>query len=337
MVPRRLPLVLPINGNGRESGKGILMARRRTAAAPPTSSAGSASRLLITLAILGLVAGIVLVGVSGFLTYRVVTTRNDTETITPASYLLSNFESVNFTNPAGEEHEGWLLLGLKGAPVIVLCHGYNSNRSELLPLGTLLRDNHFNVYLFNFQGPKTGAAFSNLGVREADDLVAALQTITKRPDVNAQRVGVYGVSAGGYAALLAAQRSPLVKALVVENIYDNPDQMLEFQIDQLLGGSSRMFHFLTRTEFHLLGGRALSVRNQATFAKLAGVPKLFISSRETAPLAELTESLYREVPPPKRLLVLEHSQSGSASDEEKLEHKNQILSFFLQDLPLRAD
>lgn len=313
------------------------MARRRTAAAPSAFSAGSAGKLLITLAILAFVAMVVLLGGSSFLTYRVVTAHNEAENITPASYLLSNFEPVNFTDHSGDEHEGWLLLGLKGAPAIVLCHGYNSNRSELLPLGTLLRDNHFNVYLFNFQGSKNGQLFSDLGAREGDDLVAALEAITKRPDVNAQRVGVYGVNTGGYAALVAAQRSPLVKALVADTIYENPDQMLEFQIDQLLGGSSGVFHFLVRTEFHLLGGRAHPFRIREDLGKLAGLPKFFISSREMAAFAGVTESLYTEAPPPKRLLVLEHSQSGSASSEEKLEHQNQILSFFLQDLPLRAD
>ena len=165
------------------------MARRRTMEAPPAYSAGVIRKLLITLAILALVVLVVLVGASSFLTYRVVTARNSVENITPANYLLSNFEPVNFTDHFGGEHEGWLLLGLKGAPVIVLCHGYNSNRSEMLPLGTLLRDNHFNVYLFNFQGSKGGKRFSNLGIREADDLGAALETITKHQAVNASAGG----------------------------------------------------------------------------------------------------------------------------------------------------
>ena len=88
--------------------------------APSAGSAGVISKLLITLAILALVVLVVLVGASGFLTYRVVTTRNTAENITPANYLLSHFEPVNFTDHFGGEHEGWLLLGLKGAPVIVL-------------------------------------------------------------------------------------------------------------------------------------------------------------------------------------------------------------------------
>jgi hypothetical protein len=313
------------------------MARRRTMEGPPAYSAGAISKPLITLAILALVALVALLGASSFLTYRVVTTRNSVENITPASYLLSNFEPVNFTDHFGGEHEGWLLLGLKGAPVIVLCHGYDSNRSEVLPLGTLLRDNHFNVYLFNFQGSKVGKRFSNLGTREADDLGAALETITEHKAVNPQRVGVYGVNSGGYAALVAAERSPLVKALVVDTIYDNPDQMLEFQIDQLLGGASSVFHFLARTEFHLLAGGGRPPRLREDLHKLGGMPKFFISSRDVPVLARVTESLYSQASPPKRLLVIEHSQSGSASSEAEVERNNQILGYFLQNLPLRAD
>jgi pimeloyl-ACP methyl ester carboxylesterase len=294
-------------------------------------------KLSITLAILALVVLVVMVGASAFLTYRVVTARNSVENITPANYLLSNFEPVSFTDHFGGQHEGWLLLGLKRAPVIVLCHGYNSNRSELLPLGTLLRDNHFNVYLFNFQGPKGGKRFSDLGIREADDLAAALETITKHPAVNPQRVGVYGVNLGGYAALVAAERSPLVKALVVDTVYENPDQRLEFQIDQLLGGSSTVFRFLARTEFHLLGGGRQPPRLREDLSKLGGVPKFFISCRDVPVFAGVTESLYSQASPPKRLLVLELSRSGSASSEDEGERNNQILGYFLQNLPLRAD
>ena len=313
------------------------MARRRTMEAPAAYSAGVIRKLIITLAILALVVLLVLVGASSFLTYRVVTARNNVENITPANYLLSNFEPVNFTDHLGGEHEGWLLLGLKGAPVIVLCHGYNSNRSEMLPLGTLLRDNHFNVYLFNFRGPKGGRRFSNLGIGEADDLAAALETITKHPAVNPQRVGVYGVNLGGYAALVAAERSPLVKALVVDTVYENPDQRLEFQIDQLLGGSSTVFRFLARTEFHLLGGGRQPPRLREDLSKLGGVPKFFISCRDVPVFAGVTESLYSQASPPKRLLVLEFSRSGSASSADEGERNNQILGYFLQNLPLRAD
>lgn len=62
----------------------------------------------------------VLVGAAAFLTYRITTAHESVENVTPASYLLSSYENVNFTDAAGHEHQGWLLIGLRGAPVIFL-------------------------------------------------------------------------------------------------------------------------------------------------------------------------------------------------------------------------
>jgi pimeloyl-ACP methyl ester carboxylesterase len=280
---------------------------------------------------------VVLGGAAAFLTYRVVTARNDSEPVTPATYLLSNYISLNFTDRAGGEHEGWLLLGLRGAPVIILCHGYNSNRSELLSLGTVLRENHFNVYLFNFDGSKVRENYSDLGLRPAANLLSAIDALTKQTGVNARRVGLFGVNLGGYAALRDAEDSPKVKALVVDTIYETPDQMFETQIDRVLGGSSPLFRFLAEAEFHLLtfGHKPVPVRRD--LSRLEKMPKLFISGRDMPPLSGITEELYNLAPQPKQLLILEHSQPGLSSGSEKKEYENQVLNFFLQNLSLRAD
>jgi esterase/lipase len=315
------------------------MARRRAVAvaAPWRFPVERVFKLLWSLVILVSVLLAVLAGVGGFLTYRVVTVRNDTENVTPASYLLSSYETVDFTDRQGGVHEGWLLLGLKGAPVVVLCHGYNSNRSELLSLGTVLRENHFNVYLYNQQGAKALMSYSNLGVRQAYDLLDAIDFITKHPAVNAHRVGVFGTTTGGYAALVAAERNPMIEVLVVDTIYDDPDQMFYAQLDRLLGGSGSIFRFLTRLEFHIATLRTERLRVRQNLTSLGKIPKLFISGRDTPILADATESLYNQAPQPKRLLVLEHSQSALASGTEKTEYEFQTLTFFLQNLPLRAD
>jgi len=314
------------------------MARRRAVGvvAPTRFAAAFVFRLLKAVAILALVLVIVLGGVAAFLTYRIVTTQNSAEIVTPQTSFQTNYMNLSFTDRAGAEHEGWLLVGLKGAPVVILCHGYDSNRSELLSLGTVLRQNHFNVYLFNFAGPGTQGR-SDLGVREIDTVLTVIEKLTKETGINPKRVGLFGTTTGGFAALAAAQQSPLVKAIVLDTIYDDPRQMFEAQIEQLLGGSSFLFRILAVAEFRLvtLGSKAPRIRED--LSKLENVPKLFISGRDTPLLAEATEKLYTLAPQPKRLLVLEHSQSAQASGAEKKEYENQILAFFLHSLPLRAD
>ncbi len=315
------------------------MARRRAVAvaAPSRFPTEFISRFLRGVLILAFVLLVALAGTGGILTYRIITARNDTEVVTPSSYLLSNYESLNFTDRAGAEHEGWLLLGLRGAPVIILCHGYNSNRSELLSLGTALRENHFNVYLFNFGGRRVKEPFLDLGVRQAADVLQALKIVTQQHAVNPRRVGLFGTTTGGYAALIAAQQSSLVKALVVDTIYDKPDQMFDAEIDRRLGGSGPAFRFLAETEFHLFifGTKAPPVREN--LSKLENIPKLFISGQDTPWLAAATEELWSAAPEPKRLLRMEHSQAAQTSGSEKKEYENQVLNFFLHNLPLRAD
>jgi len=315
------------------------MARRRAtaAAAPSRFPTELVWRLVRAALILAAVLLVVLCGAGAFLTYTVITTVNDTETVTPQSSFQSNFVSLSFTDRRGGEHEGWLLVGLKGAPAIILCPGYNSNRSELLALGSLLRQNHFNAYVFNFHGPKAKQSYSDLGIRQADDLLAAIETISKQPGVNPRRVGLFGTTTGGYAALVAAEQSPLVKALVADTIYDNPSQMLESQVEQLLGGTSGVFRRVPDAAFHLatLGRTRLPVR--ADLTKLENIPKLFITGRDLPLLAAATEDLYNLAPQPKRMLVLEHSYGTLASGTVKKEYEDQVLNFFLKNLPLRAD
>ena len=315
------------------------MARRRTTAvaAPSRFSGELIWRLGRAALVLASVLLVVLCGVGGFLTYQVVTAVNDTESVTPQSAFQSNFLNLTFTDHRGGEHEGWLLVGLKGAPAIILCHGYNSNRSELLALGSLLRQNHFNVYVFNFHGAKAKQSFSDLGIRQADDVLAAIETVAKQPGVNPRRVGLFGVTTGGYAALAAAEQSPLVKVLVADTIYDSPGQMFNAQVDQLVGGTSPLFRLLPGAGFYLvtLGRTKPPVR--ANLAKLENMPKLFVVGRDLPLLAAATEDLYNLSPQPKRLLVLDHSYTTLDSGTVKREYEDQVLSFFLRNLPLRAD
>jgi esterase/lipase len=312
--------------------------RRPFALAAPSRFPGRfALRLIRRIFIFLAVLFLAVAAVGGCLTYYVITQQNPQEAVTPQSYLLSSYISLNFTDRSGGEHEGWLLLGLRGAPVIILSHGYESNRADLLSLGTILRENHFNVYLFNFHGPKAKETYSNLGPRQASDLLSAIETVTKQPHVNPNRVGLFGTSLGGYASLVAAQSNPKVKALVVDTTYATPEQMFDLQIDGMLGGSSGLFRALTEAEFHLATRGRNSWPMLANLPKLAGVHKLFISGRDNPPLAKTTEEIYNQAPPPKQLLVLEHSQAGLASQGEKKEYEEQVLDFFLQNLSLRAD
>lgn len=314
------------------------MVRRRPA--PRVGPSRFPTRTIVKAAsvifILVLVCAAVLVGAGGFFTYRILSEYNDVENVTPSNFLLNNYENQNFLDAEGVEHAGWLLRGLRGAPVILLCHGYGSNRSELLSLATVLQENHFNVYLFNFYGEKGGQHWSDFGTRNIQILKAAMRAVTQQPGVNTVRMGLFGRTTGGYAALAVAEQTPAVRAVVADTVYEQPEQMFDSQIEQLFG-STPTFRMVMNAEFHLFLLESKAADVPGNLSKLKDVPKFFLSGRDIPSLAALTEKLYNLAPPPKRLLVMDRSLLAFSSGNEKKEYETQVLTFFLQNLPLHAD
>ena len=279
---------------------------------------------------------IVLLILAGGLVYAISNKRNTQGSVTPSTYLVTKYVPLNFTDPRGNEHEGWLLLGLPGAPAVILCHGYDSNRAEILSQGILLQQNHFNVFLFNFHS-KGNNKLSSLGVREKDVLLAAVQVVTEQKKVHPNRVGVWAASVGGYAALAAAEESDLIKALAIDSVYAEPRQFMKTQVDHYLGGSSDIFRFLAELQFRLLNLTTDSLKVQENLESLGDRPKFFLTGRNVPALAAMTQRMYDAAPDPKRILALERSRTSILIGRDKSEYENQILNFFLQNLPLRAN
>ena len=322
---------------GKKRDSGMVSTRGRPAASHAPFWPVFLRKFLWGIGILVAVVFVVLAGAGTFLTYHIVTAHNEVEDVTPASYLLNSYENVGFADSDGGKHQGWLLRGLQSAPTIILCPGYNSNRSELLSLGTVLQANHFNVYLFNFDSPGSKDRVSDLGIREATQVMAAISTVTKLPGVNPNRVGLYGSTLGGYAALVASEQTPAVEALVIDDGYEQPEQLFSAQLRQLLGSSKQAFGLLAPVEFGMLMLRSHRPDAQPGLAKLAGRPKLFLTADDFPVLRAATQKLYDDSPQPKQLAILSYTRTSSSSGPEKKAYEDQVLNFFLQHLPLRAN
>lgn len=303
----------------------------------PKFSAGFIHRILWGAGIIVAILLVLLIGAGFFLTYRITTATNDVENVSPSSFLLPSFEPLAFHDSKGAEHDGWLLVGLKGAPAIVMCPGYDSNRSELLYLGVVLQANHFNVYLFNFERANSKGGFSNLGVDEAAIAQSAVNMIMKQPGINPHRVGLYGNTLGGYAAMVVAESDPRVRALAVDSVYRTPVEMFDAQMDSLLGGTGSIFRSISGAEFKLLTMGTRFPPVQGNLPKLARCAKLFIVGEDEPRLSKYTSALYKAAPQPKRLLNVGHTEANLASDSERKVYENQVLNFFLENLSLGAD
>src|ERR1700716_492633 len=167
--------------------------------------------------------------IAGFLVYRIVKPQRSSSEINMESFP-GRPDAVRFSVPGAGQREGWFFPGLRGAPTIILCHGYGSSRGELLTLVSALQDHHYNVFLFDFAAHGGNGGITTFGYREADELGAAIDALAARNDVDPHRFGVWGYNLGAYAALREAERDGRIRALVLDSVYDEPKQMIKIGV-----------------------------------------------------------------------------------------------------------
>ena len=271
--------------------------------------------------------------ISGFLLYRILTPAHTREDINTQSFP-GHPSEVTFAVPDIGQRQGWLFPGLRGAPTIFLGHGYQSNRGELLTLVSALQDNQYNVFLFDFSAHGSSPGRTTSGFRETEELRAAIAAIEVRGDVDRERIGIWGANMGGYTALAVAAGNPHVRALVVDSVYDRPEDMVRLQVQRSgLGALPFMGHAVEKG-FHWLNA---SYRNElplsARLSGLAGVAKLFIQAGDEPELAEATRELFIRAPRPSYQVILARGNYAVMLDEEKRAYENRIINFFLFYLP----
>lgn len=283
---------------------------------------------------------IFLMTLTSILVYQVVVPRKLSETVNPSNYLMVGYKEVSF-NSSGNNFTGWFIPGVRNAPAIILCHGYKSNRSELLTLAATLQENGYNLFLYDMRGHgENPAAMTTLGYKESGDLVAAMQTLSSQPGVNSKRMGLYGVGLGGYVVLAAATQSVQVKTLVIDSTFDSPVNYIGLQTQVVSGIDSQVLRRLTSFGFWLINLPQSWPPKKPfldSLESLGGKAKLFINNEQDLELNLETRKVFENSPFPKELKTLK--ASGTTLLYGIVERKNYevlVLDFFQRNLPVRA-
>jgi pimeloyl-ACP methyl ester carboxylesterase len=272
-------------------------------------------------------------GVAGFLVYRIVKPPRTSSEIDLQSFP-GRPDAVQFTVLGKESREGWFFPGLRGAPTILLCHGYGSSRGELLTLVSALQDHQYNVFLFDFAAHGNSGGMTTFGFREADELGAAIDALAARNDVDPRRFGVWGYNLGAYAALREAERDARIRALVLDSVYDDPKQMVRIGVARTgLGGFPLMVRS-AEVSFDLLN---LPFRNQLPVSSrlnsLLNVPILFIQASDDPELSGITRDMFLKAPDPREQAIIGHGNFVSMNDDDKRSYETRVVTFFLTRLP----
>lgn len=205
------------------------------------------------------------------------------EPATPIGGGIRSFENVELRSADGVRLAGWLIPARGRARAVVIgCHGIGSDRTSLIPFARTMSRRGYDVLLFDFRARgRSGGSRCTIGYRETDDVLAAVAWAGAHPPTRGLPIALYGQSMGAASAILAAARSPQVRAVVAESPFSRLDRAVALWFRRLAGplGPAIAAPSVWWGE-KLLGCRLRDVSPEDAMRRLSDCPVLLIQDAE---------------------------------------------------------
>ena len=292
---------------------------------------------------------LVIGGFEGYLVYRFTHPKRTSDEVTPKQYEMLTGGSLpwnqeEWDNLDNTKAVGWFLRGVSGAPAIILNHGYGGNRSELLNLGVKLREAGYHVLLPDLRGHGSSpVTWTSLGSYERDDLLAAVKYLKTKHDnqghplVDGERIGVYGVSLGGYAAVTAAAQDPTIRVVIADSIYSASDTLTESLISNLFNMNPPLVNSLVTLGMRgYFFGHYEQVSATEALNNYRGRKLWLVTSNTAGPFEQSTLDLFKQASEPKEMSRLDHSRLTRLQGQDQDVYDDRIVGYFRKDLPREA-
>ena len=240
--------------------------------------------------------------------------------------------AVSFTSRNGDTLAGWYVPARNRAAVVVT-HGTNADRSSMLDEIRMLAAAGFGVLAFDWPGDGLSSGEIHWQHGERDALTAAIDWLTHRTEVDADRIGAFGFSMGGYVTTQVAAADRRLGAVVIASA---PESFVGY-----VRTMHRKFGWLSGLAAEAaLRQSGMSDESHApidVIAQIAPRPVLLIGGSEdrTIPLA-MTRHLFSKAREPKQLLVVAGAGHGHYAQAQPDEYRRDIVDFFTANLLQKA-
>jgi pimeloyl-ACP methyl ester carboxylesterase len=271
--------------------------------------------------------------------------------VTPQSFTNISGSALKVTdetwpNRDGTTARGWLLRGGEGAPAVVFLHRYGGDRSWLLNLGIKLNEaTNFTILWPDLRGHgmEPPVNWTSFGSYEETDLLASVDFLRTLKSANqnqlvADRIGVYGVELGAYAALRGASQDASLQVLVLDSVPRSGDELINAAVNDDVGVNSEPVLALARaaTRAYFLGKYSNKTSCEVA-AALKAQHVLLLAGADDGYLRESTISLQRCFPNSANLevktdLPLTGFTLASATGEQGEGYDRPVIDFFVNNL-----
>lgn len=203
--------------------------------------------------------------------------------------------------------------------------------------------------VFAFESRNQGSSDTQTGYEplqwvtdyEVRDTEAALAYLKSRPDADPRGVGLFGISKGAGAGLIAASRDPYVRCCVTDGVFATFTTLVPYMRTwfRIYNNHHNLQTLLPSWYYGLIGMVALRQTERARHCRfpylekvlpaLAPRPWLMIhGGDDTYIKPEMAESLFRCAQEPKEYWLIEKAKHNQALQVAGVDYRRRVLEFF---------
>jgi fermentation-respiration switch protein FrsA (DUF1100 family) len=248
---------------------------------------------------------------------------------TPSDYGLP-YEPVTFTSQDKTILRGWFIQSPAPRATIIFCHGHGGSKAPDLKYVPWLREQGYNVLLFDFRAHgESDGDLTSLVYYERQDVLAAIAYLQQR---GIHQVGLLGFSMGAAVAIATAPLSQAVRAVIADSAFAELRTIVNKglrnrHIPQCI--SLPLTTLILWIAGHRLGCQLSDSDPLRWVGRISPRPLLIIHGGQDrdVPVSE-AHRLYEAAGEPKELWIVEQAAHRNVDEIFPKEYLRRVLTFF---------
>jgi dipeptidyl aminopeptidase/acylaminoacyl peptidase len=218
----------------------------------------------------------------------------------PEATGIAGLQEVSFQSADSTHIAGWYVTSRNRAAV-VLTHGTNTDRSSVLLETRALSAAGFGVLAFDWPGNGGSGGRVEWGRAERNALGAAVDWLSRRSDVDKERIGGAGFSMGGFVMAQVAATDKRIRAVLLAATPTDYAELTKFQHRQW----GVLSEWPASLALRSTGMRVSEMRPIDVVGQIAPRPLMLIAGDEDeyVPLS-MEKALYAAAAPPKEIWIV---------------------------------
>lgn len=247
---------------------------------------------------------------------------------TPESIGL-HYEDISILSGDGLTLNAWYVPSSSDRAV-VLVSGYDSALSTHLRIVRVLHEGGYGVLRLGLraQGEST-SVLATYGVRERHDIIAGVEFLKERRDVDPERIGIFGTSLGAASAILAAAECRDIRAVVCDSPFASAKSAIMYRLANVTGNIGIIFEPAVMFFVHAFTGLSSSAMAPENTIGRIGPRAVFIvrGTGDTTVNPDDARAIYDKAGDPKEILTFEGSEHVMGFYDHPEEYGRALLSF----------